>query len=228
MNRDQVCEIPIGHLGDRVCIISSWNDHYAPLAAIARANWEAYARRHGYALRLYPGAYHEDPARPDTYGDKGKFQLYYDVRGHCEMVVWIDIDSLIMTPDLDLRRLMWGERFLWTYDENGPLSGLWIARTDGLTEKHLRAAYELAARENNVRHGRVEPNGISDQDAMTRIMRTPPFDCTFGHPLPAKDIGHCYPENWEKGDFLVTFPGRPLEEKLHLMRDWEARTHVHV
>jgi hypothetical protein len=220
----------------RVCIISAWNEKYAPLAEIAIPNFVAYGAKHGYAVRGFPGEYHEDPSRPETFGDKAKFQFYHDVRGHCDIVCWLDIDSLFMNHDTcieDKIGFMPGQigpgfsyfnSFWYTYDENGPLSGLWIARTDGKTEHDLRYCYEHAAIENNVRHGKIEPNGISDQDMMTRLMNVPPFSRTFGDTcFPAKPSGHCYPENYEDGDWIVTFPGRPIEERLNLMKEYAAR-----
>lgn len=226
MNRLDIATLSPQPARPRVCIISSWNERYSPIAQIAVPNFAAYAKRHGYGARMFPGEYHEDPARPDTYGDKGKFNLWYDVAGHCDIVMWLDIDSLVMNSSVRIEDLMIHERFLWTYDDNGPLSGLWIARTDAITEKHLRRAYELAATENNVRHGIVEPNGISDQDAMTRLMSIPPFKSTFGHPRAAEDVGHCYERTYVPGKWLITFPGMNLEDKIAKMREWSTKADV--
>lgn len=228
VNRQDICKLRPA-ASPRVCIITSWNERYKPLAEIAIPNWAAYCERQGYALRGYPGEYHEDPERPETFGDKGKHRLYYDVGGYCEIVMWLDVDSLFTNFDVKVEDVLTngGRRldrpFLWTYDDGGPLSGLWIARTDTTTEKHLRRAYEMAPRENNVRHGQIEPNGISDQDAMTRLMNVPPFSRTFGHCFEAAEVGHCYPENWTPGKWLVTFPGRPLEERIALMTEWSEK-----
>lgn len=223
MNRDQAALVPENHQGPRICIISSWNDRYAPLAEIARPNWIAYAQRHGYAIRLYPGEYHEDPSRLETFGDKGKFRLYTDVRGWCDMVMWLDIDSLFTNMDTRIEDIIGVSRFMWTCDENGPLSGLWVARTDDTTEKHLRFAYERAAIENNVRHGVIEPNGISDQDSMTRLMNVPPFVRTFRHCPPAAEVGHCYESNWQPDSWIITFPGMTVEQKISKMKAWAAK-----
>ena len=92
-----------------------------------------------------------------------------------------------------------------------------------MTEKHLRYAYTLAASENNVRHGVIEPNGISDQDAMTRLMNVPPFRDTFGYCYDAKQFGHCSAATWEPGSWIVHFGGMPFAEKMTAMLDWSAR-----
>lgn len=203
--------------GVRACLFSMYNQEYDVLAAIAEPNWIAYCQKHGYALRTYPGAFHLDPSRPETYGDKVKHSLYYDLRGLFDVVMFLDIDSLFVNMDT---AIPFGEyeRFLWTFAEGGPMSGLMIARTDATTETHLRYAYELAARENNVRHGVVEPNGISDQDAMTRLMNVPPFSETFRHCAPAESVGFCYPEDADKNPWIVTCRGGSIDEKLATMR----------
>lgn len=225
-DRDDVLRAPIQTgIKPRIIVFSTWNDAYAPLAEIARPNWTAYCAKNGYGLRFYPGHYHEDPSKPETFGDKGKFEIYYDIRGLCDVVMWLDIDSLFMNHNIRIEDVLSDKPFVWTYDDSGPLSGLWIARTDLRTEGHLRYAYAVAARENNVRHGKIEPNGISDQDAMTRLMNVPPFSHTFGNGncLPAVSVGHCYESNYEPGDWILTWPGMPVEEKLERMKSWSNR-----
>jgi len=240
--REQVTTIPAGYSGPRVALFGCWNDAYAPLAEIARPNWAAYCERHGYSLTMYPRAFHLDPSRPETFGDKVRFSLYHDLRGYADIVMSLDIDSLFMNmePKIDdvLVREMRIEgfaykhwpptepRFLWTYGDDGPLSGLWIARTDDVTEKHLRYAYERAAIENNVRHGKIEPNGISDQDSMTRLMNTPPFSATFGNCYPNTEVGFVHPDTYKNGDWIVTARGGSLESKLDMMREWAQKVAV--
>lgn len=233
---DEFVRVELAEYRDsNVALFTHWDEKYDALARMVLPNWAEYCRKHKYFLRGYIN-YHEDPARPETYGDKGKFRYYTDLRGHFKYVMFLDIDCLFMNMDIKIEHQMddYADRpwesdlhsqrpFMWTYDDNGPLSGLWIATTHERTERHLRHAYEYAARENNVRHGKIEPNGISDQDAMTRLMHIPPFSTTFGHCLPAKFMGHCYESNYELGDWIITFPGVSLEEKTALLKEWLQR-----
>lgn len=230
-----------GAVRPRVAIFAAYNDTYKELADIARPNWLAYAERHNYALRFYPQGYHLDAAHPKSYGDKNRFDWYYDMRGFCEIVVYLDIDSLFVNMDYSVKDALYDRRavtyngqpmieqtrpsarFLWTYGDGGPMSGLWIAHTDDRTEKHLRYAYEYAARENNVRNGVVEPNGISDQDSMTRLMHVPPFSETFGTCVDAEGLGFCYPDTQNTNPWIITCRGGGIEEKLRAMREWSAR-----
>lgn len=219
ITRDHVAMIDTAKLGDnpRVCIFAAFNEAYQSLADIARPNWKAYAERHNYAVRFYPRGFHTDPSHHESYGDKNRFNWYFDLCGHADIVVYLDIDSLFVNMDTRIEDQLVG-RFTWTYANGGPMSGLMIARTDDVTERHLRFAYNLAAAENNVRHGEIEPNGISDQDAMTRLMHVPPFSQTFGNCVPAESVGFCYPEQFENNPFIITCRGGSFEEKLATMQ----------
>lgn len=231
ITRDQVTKINTTILGDnpRVCIFAAFNEAYQPLADIARPNWEAYALKHNYALRFYPRGFHLDPEHPQSYGDKNRFSWYYDLKGMCEIVVYLDIDSLFVNMEAKLEWLIhpnisdYTRPFCWTYGEGGPMSGLMAMRTDDATEKHLRYAYEYAAANNNVRHGVVEPNGLSDQDAMARLMNVPPFSSTFGHCVQAEGLGFCYPDTENPNPWIVTCRGGSIEEKLAVMKEWSAK-----
>ena len=220
ITRDQVAMIDTSKLNGAplVSIFAAYDDRYAPLAAIARPNWKAYTEKHNYALRFYPRGYHTDPSHPESYGDKNRFAWFYDQRGLCDIVMYLDVDSLFVNMDTRVEDVLGSQRFLWTFAEGGPMSGLMIARTDDKTERHLRYAYELAACENNVRHGVIEPNGLSDQDAMTRLMRVPPFDVTFMNCVPAESVGFCYPDTPNPSPWIVTCRGGSLAEKLATMR----------
>ena len=223
----------------RVAIFACFDERYAPLAEIAEPNWKRYAERHGYMLRFYEGGFHLDLDQPETYGDKIRFQHYYDLRGFADIIMYLDIDSLFMHMDTKVED--WVEpppedpeypghlvrngicspiRFFWTYDDNGPCSGLWIARTDSVTEKHLRFAYERAAVESHVRNGRIEPGGISDQDSMRDLMNIPPFWDTFRMCFPAEAVGHCSEATYAPGKWIIQFGGMSLDEKVKRMKHY--------
>jgi hypothetical protein len=197
---------------------------YDPIAEIAEDNWARYALRHGISLRTYPGAFHTDPSKRETYGDKVRFSLYYDVRGIFDVVMFLDIDSVFVNINQRIEETLQGRRFLWTYGDGGPMSGLWIARTDDMTEKHLRFAYERAAAENNTRYDKIEPNGISDQDAMAWCMNVPPFNSTFGNCVEAESVGFCFPDTTMPRPWIVTARGGNIEEKIAALTPWLART----
>jgi hypothetical protein len=223
--------------GFSVAVYGYYNERYDSIAEIAEANWLEYCRRHGYALRTYPGAFKDElpGAKGVVHNEEGegRFKLYHDIRGLFQVVMYLDIDSLFVNMEVSIEGRLAesasppyrrSPRFLWTYDENGPNSSVLIACTDDLTEKHLRFAYERARTENHVRHGKIELGGISDQDAMTDLMNIPPFRDTFGNCRSGPEVGVCYKESEARAtDWIVTFSGLSLEQKIERMR-----SHVNV
>ena len=215
--------------GVRVCLYGYYNAKYDPIAEIAEANWNAYCRRHGYALRTYPGAFTdtEDGDRMhDPVRGEARFPLYYDIRGLFDIACYLDIDSLFVNMGMPIEAVLannppsYDRRFAWSYDDNGPNTSVLIARTDDTTEKHLRYAYEYAKNNNNVRHDRIERGGISDQDAMTDLMNIPPFSRTFGSCFSADSMGIAYkeddvtPQTW-----IRSYAGMSFDEKLAAMKE---------
>lgn len=226
ITRAQIVTIETAKLNGapRVCIFAAYNDAYAPLADLVAENWATYARKHNYALRFYPKGFHLDPEHPKSYGDKNRFHWFYDLRGHADIVVYLDIDSIFVDMEQKIEPKLGDERFLWTYSDGGPMSGLMIARTDERTEKHLRYAYEFASSQNNVRHGIIEPNGISDQDAMTRLMHRPPFSSTFENCVAAGSIGLHFPDKMPSNPWIVTCRGGDIQDKWLTMNTLMAKT----
>lgn len=226
----------------RTCVYGYYNQKYDAVAEIAEPNWLAYCQRHGYALRTYPGGFTdtEDGDRMhDPEKGENRFGLYYDLRGLFDIVMFLDIDSLFVNMDWPItnalmlspfyeRDLLAGDptksRFAWTYDDNGPNTSVLVARTDDMTEQHLRFAYEYAKNNNNVRHDRIERGGVSDQDAMTALMHRPPFNQTFGACFPAAKMGIAYkeadvtPQTW-----IRSYAGMSFDEKLAAMKERACR-----
>lgn len=228
----------------RVGIITAFNERYAPIADITLPIMKAYAEKHGYALHV--GAYHEDATRLKTYGDRMKIELYnrhYDAH---DVLVWLDIDVLIMNSDVTIEERLGDYPFVWSYDVNGPCSGFWIARCTPMVKLALDAVAgnapnrgKIMTREDMGPPHRVivqlEPHGSSDQDEMTRLMNIPPFNAIFGYCLSGKELGHTflydrlgwhnYKEigDYSPGDWMLTFPSEPLEDRIEFMREWAEK-----
>ncbi len=81
----------------------------------------------------------------------------------------------------------------------------------------------------------MEPHGSSDQDEMTRLMSIPPFSKTFRYCVSSKEAGHTflydrlgwhdYKEigNYAPGDWLLTCPSEPLDERIKLLQEWSEK-----
>lgn len=201
-------------------MMTAFNDLYLPLASIAVPIMRQYCERHGYKLLL--GEYHDrldnDEATRMSRGDLCKAAMFLR---HCDafdVLMWIDVDSIVMNHTLPINAV---HDWVWSYDESGPLSGFWIARTTPLVRAWVKrfsfaTAYEY---------------GGGDQFGMREVMNFPPYRELTKHCYSGKEVGHTYPPErvapdmydmsaYEPGDWIITFPGLPLEQRVEYMRHY--------
>lgn len=228
----------------KVALVTAFDEAYLPLARISLPIMRDYCTKHGYSL--VQGAYKTENVDVLEYGDRGKIKIYKDLYAQYDLVCWMDIDLLIMNSEIRLENLITLPYetlpFLWTYDVAGPCSGFWVAQTVPpvylMLEKVQQKAAEtsnLIVRENYNPHSvtiGVEPRGTSDQTTMRSLMSIPPYSHVLRHCVSGKSVGHCYLYadygweqyndlgNYEEGDFMLTFPSLPLEQRLAKMTEW--------
>ena len=217
---------------ERVVLITCHDAKYEALAKIALPNFTAYCIKHGY--QLFVGDYHTDPTRLDTYGDRGKIDMFNRHYESHDIVMFLDIDALVMNSDIRIEDRIGAWPFVWTYDVNGPCSGFWIARCTEDVFLMLNTVKNRAPQQGNVRMVYVpgppaktvlelEPTGQSDQKTMVSMMNEPPYSNVLRYCVAGNDAGHCYPRDvmkWPEqypnlndyapGDWIVTFPAVPL------------------
>jgi len=229
----------------RVAFLTYFNDTYKPLAEIALPNFYRYCKRHGY--QLVQGPYQTDPSDLKTYGDRGKIDLFNQIYRDYDIVMFLDIDALVMNQSVRIEDMLGNLPFLWTYDCNGPCSGFWIARCIAdvflmLNTVRNRApegggliARESAGPPHSVTLS-MEPYGTSDQTMMRRLMNVPPYAEVLQHCYTGGSCGHTYPRDvmkwpeqypnindYEPGAWLVTFPAVPLDQRVKLMREYAQK-----
>ena len=226
----------------RVVLMTCYDVKYEPLAEIALPNFTRYCTRHGYTL--FAGNYHTDPNDLYGYGDRGKISLFNQCYDAYDIAMFLDIDALVMNSAIRIEDVLGKRPFLWTHDVNGPCSGFWIARCTEDVYMTLNTVRNRAPQEGNVRPVydagppakttlEMEPYGQSDQKTMVKMMNEPPYANVLRHCVPGNDAGHCYPRDvmkWPEhfpnlndyapGDWLVTFPSVPLDERLRLMKEY--------
>jgi hypothetical protein len=197
-----------------------------------------YAKKHGYSFCGWPDRYHTDEQRDPsflTYGDRAKLQIYKDLYADFDVIVWLDVDTLITNQDKRIEDILGDRPFLWTVDWHGPLSGFTIARCipsvhlalNTVLHRAAEDAWSLGTTGKPLAHG-----GRSDQDTMRFFAPWRPFNEIFGpqNQVTCKEAGHCMPmaymkadplyfyiANWEPGDFLWTLPGAPVAERVALL-----------
>lgn len=217
----------------RIALTTSWNEAYDAIAEVTTPLMYAYCLRNGYNFVPYKGKFHLDMALDPsllTYGDRCKIQLYKDLYYQYDLVVWMDVDTVITNIDVRMEDIIDDRPFLWTYGPSGPLSGFTMARTIPEVHCALHAVQHRAAEDASP----LAPGGRSDQDTMRFFMPVPPYDRIFGgrNLVSCKTAGHCMPfdrfgwsprysylGDWEPGDFLWTIPSVPIEERLALLRE---------
>jgi FkbM family methyltransferase len=229
----------------KIAIITSWDAKYQPIADVTVPILRAYADRWGYTL--HTGTYTADPENLRDYGDRGKIDLFMQVYDTHSAVMFLDIDAIVMNHDIKIEDVCNGRYFTWSYDPSGPCSGFWIARCVPEVRNALLVVQRLAQERGKITvrenlgppHNvvlQMEPHGASDQDVMTQLLGVPPFSLVFGyegHLRPAKEVGHCYHNaryhgwegledqvQYEPGDWIVTAPSYPFEERLAILKSY--------
>ena len=218
------------------------NKEYAEIGDITLPIMQRYCNRHGYGMEV--GLYHTDPNRLGDYGDRGKIDVFNQHHDAHDIIMFLDVDALIMNHDIRIEEVLSDRNFLWTYHVGGPCSGFWIARTGAPVHLALNVVKNTAPLVGNVRTLSVpgppakvvlemEPTGQSDQEVMRSLMNVPPYDFVFGgyNCASGKEAGHCfdyraigwpsaydYLGHYEPGDWLLTFPSIPLERRIELLR----------
>lgn len=207
--------------------MTAYNNLYAPLAAIAAPVMESYCKRHGYDFLPGPGWYSDAPETPrHERGDLCKAAMYLRYYNDYDILMWLDIDSIIMNHDIKIEDQLGTRPWLWTCDVNGPLSGFWIAITAPLVRQWVtRFAFNCAYED-----------GGGDQHAMQIIMQRPPFRFIIDNCVYGKQAGHCYDydvmgwpkdlmfiNGYEPGDWIITFPSLDIEHRIALMTEYASR-----
>lgn len=229
----------------KVAVITVVNKTYAAVGDITLPVLAAYCDRHGYGMEV--GLYHTDPAQLDSYGDRGKIKVFEKIFNDYDIIMFLDVDALVMNSAIRIEDVLGERPFLWTYGPDGPCSGFWIARTTRDVYLTMAAVANRAPLVGNVRTREeagpphkivleMEPRGQSDQEVMRSLMHIPPFSHVLRHCVSLKEAGHCFhfgevgwPANWndlghyEPGDWILTFPAIPLERRVELLRE-AART----
>lgn len=210
-----------------IVVCTAHDAPYKTLADVTLPNLKAYCRRHGYAL-----AYDDDIPGDEKDLCKGRIFRYLFQSGrysHDDLFMWIDTDAIIANLDERVEDV-WARcadpetHFLWSYNWDGPNSGVWIARFSAEAENFVRVySFEQVAM------------GWGDQNAMNqkslyapfkywvkcvpgRVMNASPWDeYGMGH-LPHKDAVN----NYNPGDWIVHLPGMEASRRIEILRTFSV------
>jgi len=206
----------------KVVIFTAHDTAYAEMADVTRPTLERYATKHGYEL-VY------DPNVPEQEKDACKARIFGELYrsgeyGPDDIAMWIDTDALIMNSEVKPLPMWNSEHFVWSYDWNGPNSGVWIARFSSQA-MHFIQTYDYLAR----------AMGWGDNWAMNQTMLLPPFNgwvtCHPGKTMNCNlydahgmgDWAHKNSiNNYEPGDFILHLAGVEHSLRMELLRKYAA------
>lgn len=201
---------------------------YQELADVTRPTLERYCKRHGYQFVYDPnvGPVEKDAAKARLYAwlcSTGKY-------GPNDWCLWVDTDAAIMNSEKSFGDVLWRidpmrHHFIWSYDWNGPNSGVWMARFSSEAAHFIRT-YDYLAR----------AMGWGDNWAMNQTMLLPPFNdwvhCIAGKYMNAnlyslhglQDMPHKnVVNNYEPGDWILHLAGVEATTRLRVLREMVAR-----
>jgi hypothetical protein len=129
-------------------VFSAHDAQYQEMADVTRPLLERYCKRHGYD-------FYYDPTVNETEKDACKARLFLNLYesgryGVSDIALWVDTDALITNAEIKMDDVFYeaartNPHFLWSFDWNGPNSGVWMARFTSQAAHFVRS-YDYLAR----------------------------------------------------------------------------------
>lgn len=180
-------------------IVSNWHDPdgkfgYEEIAKLTVPNIQAYAARHGYGYRAcsHPGHF-------------GKISALLESWDDADWLWWIDTDAIVTNRTIRLEDLAKHGDVVLTCDGNGINSGSMIFRTIPEVRRTLvemlnnRSVFDFPPwHDQNAFAYKLW--GISDRVRVIHKRRL-----------------NSYPSDWQRGDFVLHWPGMPNHERIKLI-----------
>jgi hypothetical protein len=130
-------------------LLSAAGPAMAPLLALTRPTFEAFARRHGYRLELHHVDDDHDRSRPEVRRAKWrKVELLAGALRRADVVVWIDADAAVTRFDRDIADDVPGQAFQGLVLERfpgrvNPNTGVWVLRRSDRAQAFLDAVLDV-------------------------------------------------------------------------------------
>lgn len=212
----------------RVVVCTAHDAGYQELADVTRPSMEQYCQKHGYHFHYENNI---DEREKDACKARIFLALYASGQfDHRDLFMWIDSDAIIMNSAVKVEDV-WGRRagdgrthFLWSYDFNGPNSGVWIARFTGQAANYIRVYAHTAI-----------AMGWGDNESMNQKMLLPPFS-KWVRCIEGKEM-NCYPyelhglQNWahknevnnyEEGGWILHLAGIESSARLEYAKHYAS------
>jgi hypothetical protein len=207
-----------------ICSIASGEQHKA-LADIMKPTVELYGRVHGIDTLLLT-----DRLVPEKPSAWDKIVLLYNLLKQYEIVIWLDADTIIVDPTVDIRKELHSNyaMFLVTHFKRRPIfpnSGVWVVRRSYKSLKLLQAIWDQSNQDFGVwweQQALLNLLGFRNSGHDIHSYKGPTqFTYCIG-PLDLK--WNSRPGPYDRGDVaehpvILHFCGMPMHERIQSMQE---------
>ena len=216
----------------KIAIVTLHDDNYMGLAPYSIKNKKQYADKHGYDFIYYDDII--DKSRPPQWSKVLAIQSVLNM-GY-EWVWWIDIDALIMNPNIKLESIVDNNYdMIFTKNEYSFISnGSSFFKNSTTTKNFLNTVYDLSTPDlksidiHTFDHEQKAMRVLLQTD-VNYLSHTKLIDervCNSYYVTNDKSVLDSYP-NWntssnlyQDGDFIIQFCGRSFDERLKQMKQF--------
>lgn len=200
------------------------NDKYKDLADITFNNKKNYCEKHNYPLLAKTDKWYNIPMGFEkAFLIKDAFVKYPT----CEWVFFSECDTMITNMDIKLEDIIKNEdkHFVITTDINGINAGSFFVRNSQQGKEFLQAMIYHIGKCNNEQDFILYSYFIScNYKNIISLYPQKSFNSydyyVFGDRYPSGLDMFGNNGRWEKGDFIIHFPDRPLQERIDLAKKY--------
>lgn len=201
----------------RIMVCTMFGLAYKGLADICVPNLQEYCQRHGYIPKIIK------VNDNDCWFYKHKFFTSVMSKGEADIIFYCDIDSLITNHTLSIENFIDKKySFYITRDFNELNGGVVVIKNDRVGR--MINSYVLSA-ENKYENEQNVYNSEEFKDfnsGFYSVLPHPSFNSYQYslYPECSSYVGRQSKGDWQQGDFLIHFPGLPIEKRIELMNEY--------
>jgi hypothetical protein len=192
-----------------ITVLTGYEESFARLGGISRANKEAYCQRHGYAFRCRTEGF--DPSRPPAWS---KVRFLLEELPQSAWVFWSDADSVVMNSAVPLSWFLDASHdLILPWDRiNGLNTGNFFVRNTPWAREFLERVYAQV---------RLIHHGWWENAAVMALYAAEPESRRHIGVVPNKLFNAYLTDgSYAPGDFLVHFPG--LKDREMFLKNYAA------
>ena len=201
----------------KIIFTSLHNNNFFSLAEKTLDNNKVpYCIKHGYPLIVKTDNWRNIPI---GYEKAFLIQTAFTDYPDCDWVFFSECDTLITNMDIKLENIVENEQkhFVITTDMNGINAGSFFVRNTNEGRSYIQAMIDsigqFAHEQDFIKDSYFESKKYANIISVYPQKSFNSYDYYNIYKTPAFDY-YGNPGNWEKGDFIIHFPGRDYDERL--------------